>query len=90
MMTITFVALGFIFMALIFFLILKLAINRNVKKIKPPPEKIPEGSVQCISCGMVVPREKALEKKGRYFCGVKRNDRNGNPVVTAQDESPQG
>ncbi|MCW8917907.1 MAG: hypothetical protein OQL08_03725 [Gammaproteobacteria bacterium] len=37
--------------------------------------------MQCFSCGMVVPIAKALEKKGRYFCGVKRNDRNGNPVA---------
>ena len=66
--------------ALLFYLRLRYAINKSVKRIKSPPEKIDEGSVTCFSCGMVVPVEKALEKKGRYFCGVKRNDRNGNPI----------
>lgn len=31
--------------------------------------------VQCFSCGDWVPRETALEKKGRYFCGVKKGER---------------
>jgi hypothetical protein len=80
-MTTTLVLVGIIAAALIFYLRLRLAINKSVQKIKPPPATIPDDSVQCCSCGMVVEREKALEKKGRYFCGVKRNDRNGNPVV---------
>lgn len=88
-MTTMFVILGVMAAVLIFFLRLRLAINKSVKKIKPPPATIPQGSVQCFSCGMVVPREKALEKKGRYFCGVKRNDRNGNPLAPAPDEPPQ-
>jgi hypothetical protein len=89
-MTTTFVVIGLITIVLIFFLSFKLAINKSVKKIKSPPATIPHDSVQCFSCGMVVPVEKALKKKGRYFCGVKRNDRNGNPVVKDKDESPQG
>ncbi|MEN8170403.1 MAG: hypothetical protein ABFS08_09295 [Pseudomonadota bacterium] len=79
-MTTLFVVLGLIAVALVFYLRLKMAINKSVNRIKQPPAKIPDDSVQCVSCGMVVPLEKALEKKGRYFCGVKRNDRNGNPV----------
>lgn len=66
--------------AIAFYLRLKFSISKSVNTVKKPPEVIPEESVQCFSCGMVVPREKALEKKGRYFCGVKRNDRDGNPI----------
>ena len=51
---------------------------------------LPEDQVQCFSCGMVVPRAKALEKKGRYFCGVKRNDRHGNPIGPAKDGEGAG
>jgi hypothetical protein len=85
-MTTTLVLVGLVAAALLFYLRLKLAINKSVKKIKTPPVTIPEDSVQCCSCGMVVEREKALEKKGRYFCGVKRNDRNGNPVVQKEQK----
>ena len=88
-MTTLYVILGLIAAALVFYLRLKLAINKSVSKIKPPPAKIPDDSVQCFSCGMVVPLEKALEKKGRYFCGVKRNDRNGNPIVNKENEAPR-
>ena len=63
-----------------FYLRLRYAVKRSIKRIKLPPAVIDEGSVQCFSCGMVVPIDKALEKKGRYFCGVKRNDRDGNPI----------
>ncbi|MCW8828454.1 MAG: hypothetical protein OQK94_05305 [Gammaproteobacteria bacterium] len=66
--------------AVAFYLRLKFSISNSVNTVKKAPEVIPEDSVQCFSCGMVVPREKALEKKGRYFCGVKRNDRDGNPI----------
>lgn len=86
-MTTLFVILGLIAVALVFYLRLKMAINKSVNSIKQPPAKIPDDSVQCVSCGMVVPLEKALEKKGRYFCGVKRNDRNGNPI--GQEESAE-
>jgi hypothetical protein len=79
-MATTYLILGLIAALLLFYLLLQIAINKSVKKITPPPATIPHDSVQCFSCGMVVPAEKALEKKGRYFCGVKRNDRNGNPV----------
>ncbi|MCW8906120.1 MAG: hypothetical protein OQL28_02630 [Sedimenticola sp.] len=37
-----------------------------------------QGLVPCFTCGMKVPRESALEKKGRYFCGVKKVDRENN------------
>lgn len=75
--------IGFVFVALVYFLRLRASINKSVNAVKKPPSAVPEGTVQCFSCGMVVPVEKALEKKGRYFCGVKRNDRNGNPVHAA-------
>lgn len=75
-------------LALSFILLMKLAAYNSVKAVKKPPEIIPDDSVQCFSCGMVVQREKALEKKGRHFCGVKRTDREGNPVTQSQDEVP--
>jgi hypothetical protein len=31
--------------------------------------------VGCFTCGLKIPREGALEKKGRYFCGVKKAER---------------
>jgi|GEM_PF-2108752 len=34
-----------------------------------------QGLVPCFTCGMKIPREGALEKKGRYFCGVKKQER---------------
>jgi len=37
-----------------------------------------QGLVPCFTCGMKVPRESALEKKGRYFCGVKKAQREHN------------
>lgn len=80
-MTTLYVLIAVAIIALAFYLKLKLAINSSVDKVKRPSSKIEEGTVQCFSCGMVVPKEKALEKKGRYFCGVKRNDRNGVPIT---------
>jgi len=80
-MTTLYVLIAVAIIALAFYLKLKLAINRSVDKVKRPPSKFEEGTVQCFSCGMVVAKEKALEKKGRYFCGVKRNDRNGVPIT---------
>lgn len=77
------IAVGIVVLA--FYLKLKLSIQKSIDKVQRPPDEIEEGMVQCFSCGMVVPEEKALEKKGRYFCGVKRNDRNGVPIV---DERP--
>ncbi|HEA26122.1 MAG TPA: hypothetical protein ENH92_03285 [Ectothiorhodospiraceae bacterium] len=57
------------------YLLMKLAISRSVSKVKKPPVEIKEDMVQCFSCGHVVPAEKALEKKGRYFCGLKKGER---------------
>lgn len=34
-----------------------------------------QGLVPCFTCGMKIPREGALEKKGRYFCGIKKAER---------------
>lgn len=34
-----------------------------------------QGLVPCFTCGMKIPREAALEKKGRYFCGIKKAER---------------
>ena len=73
--------------AIAFYIKLKLSIKKSIDKVQRPPDEIVEGMVKCFSCGMVVEEEKALEKKGRYFCGVKRNDRNGVPIV---DERPSG
>ena len=59
----------------LFYLLFKIAINRSVKKVKQPPAEIPDDMVKCFSCGYVVPIESALEKKGRYFCGLKKGER---------------
>lgn len=76
--------------ALLFYLRLRYAMKKSVERIKRPPATIDEGSVQCFSCGMVVPRDKALEKKGRYFCGIKRNDREGRPIAGAAAKQQGG
>lgn len=81
MSTVLIILLLFVALTLAFVLRLRYAVQKSVQRIKPPPAVIDEGCVQCFSCGMVVPEEKALEKKGRYFCGVKRNDRNGVPIT---------
>lgn len=31
--------------------------------------------VRCFTCGVWIATESALEKKGRYFCGIKKNER---------------
>ncbi len=59
----------------LFYLLLKISINRSVSKVKQPPAEIEEDMVKCFSCGHVVPVENALEKKGRYFCGLKKGER---------------
>lgn len=85
-MTVTlYILLAVALFALAFYIKLKLAIKKSVERVPTPPSEIEEGMVQCFSCGMVVEEEKALEKKGRYFCGVKRNDRDGVPII---DERP--
>jgi len=63
----------------LFYLFLKISINRSVKKVKQPPAEIPDDMVKCFSCGHVVPLEGALEKKGRYFCGLKKGERDDAP-----------
>ncbi|SCZ52854.1 hypothetical protein [Thiohalomonas denitrificans] len=63
-----------------------MALKRAAKEQEEAARALPEDEVQCFSCGLVVPREKALEKKGRYFCGVKRNDRDGNPIQRASGD----
>ncbi len=65
------------------------ALKRATKEKEEAAHALPEHQVQCFSCGMIVTKEKALEKKGRYFCGVKRNDRNGNPVRRAESKRPE-
>lgn len=73
--TITITALVILVGIALFYLMLKISISRSVKKVKQPPAVIPEEMVQCFSCGHVVPEEKAIEKKGRYFCGLKKGER---------------
>ncbi len=75
-----YIVAGLLLLGLAVYLALQYSIRKSVDKVKKPPAVIDEGMVQCFSCGMVVEKEKALEKKGRYFCGVKRNDRNGQPI----------
>lgn len=84
-----YILIALLVFGLVFYLLLQRSIKRSVAKMQRPPEKLEEGTVQCFSCGMAVPKEKALEKKGRYFCGVKRNDRNGNPIVEEKEASAE-
>ncbi|HKJ77334.1 MAG TPA: hypothetical protein VKA64_09035 [Gammaproteobacteria bacterium] len=81
MQLIVFTLAGMVVLAGVFaFLRYNMALKKAAKEKEEAEKALPEDEVQCFSCGMVVPKEKALEKKGRYFCGVKRNDRNGNPI----------
>lgn len=57
------------------YLLMKLAISRSINNVKKPPVEITDDMVQCFSCGHVVAKDKALEKKGRYFCGLKKGER---------------
>ncbi|WP_303907679.1 hypothetical protein [Thiohalomonas denitrificans] len=83
MKTILIVAVGMVLLAvLVVFVRYNMALRKAAKEKEEAARALPDDKVQCFSCGLVVAKEKALEKKGRYFCGVKRNDRNGNPIQT--------
>jgi len=73
--TLTIIVLSVLVGIGLLYLLMKLAISRSINKVKKPPAEIKEDMVQCFSCGHVVPTEKALEKKGRYFCGLKKGER---------------
>lgn len=75
MESITIILLAILTGIIAFYILFKIAINRSIKKVKQPPAEIPEEMVKCFSCGHVVPIEGALEKKGRYFCGLKKEER---------------
>ena len=82
------IAAGAVLLAgLAVFMRYNLALKRAAKEKEEAVQALSDDEVQCFSCGMIVAREKALEKKGRYFCGVKRNDRNGNPIQAEQTVS---
>ena len=51
--------------------------HRAQKKTPPAINRVSKDGteVRCFTCGIWVPKEGALEKKGRYFCGVKKSDR---------------
>ncbi len=65
-----------VFLAL---LLIGLLFHRKRQRIKREKEQArreaEQGLVPCFTCGLKIPRESALEKKGRYFCGVKKQDR---------------
>lgn len=73
--TLTITALSVLAIIGIFYLLMKLSVRRSINKVTKPPVEIKEDMVQCFSCGHVVPEEKAIEKKGRYFCGIKKGER---------------
>lgn len=51
-------------------------LSRKTRQPTPISRSRDEGKeVRCVTCGIWVAREKALEKKGRYFCGVKKSER---------------
>lgn len=61
---------------LIGFLCHRIRKQQQIKRKKEQARREAEqGLVPCFTCGMKIPREGALEKKGRYFCGVKKRDR---------------
>lgn len=61
---------------LIGFLYHRIRKQQQIKRKKEQARREAEqGLVPCFTCGMKIPREGALEKKGRYFCGVKKRDR---------------
>lgn len=53
----------------------KLKRERGKQAAKKPEPEIKVDTVRCFTCGIDTPSETALEKKGRYFCGVKKKDR---------------
>lgn len=41
----------------------------------PPPPTPPEGDlVQCARCAVYLPRQQALERGGRWYCGAEHRD----------------
>ena len=50
-------------------------IRKRRQAIEQARREAEQGLVPCFTCGMKVPRDSALEKKGRYFCGVKKAQR---------------
>ncbi|MCW8824793.1 MAG: hypothetical protein OQK78_00030 [Gammaproteobacteria bacterium] len=75
MNTLTIILIVLAAAAALFYLLMKISINRSISKVQQPPAEIPDDMVKCFSCGHVVPVESALEKKGRYFCGLKKSER---------------
>jgi hypothetical protein len=49
--------------------------RRLAQKQRQALREAEHGLVGCFTCGMKIPRDSALEKKGRYFCGVKKQQR---------------
>lgn len=52
--------------------------RRQREALEQARREAEQGLVPCFTCGMKVPREGALEKKGRYFCGIKKTEREAN------------
>ena len=64
---------------LIGFLYHRIRKQQQIKRKKEQARREAEqGIVPCFTCGMKIPREGALEKKGRYFCGIKKAERTAN------------
>lgn len=64
---------------LIGFLYHRIRKQRQAKRKKEQARReADQGLVPCFTCGMKIPREGALEKKGRYFCGIKKAQRTAN------------
>ncbi|MEJ1384730.1 MAG: hypothetical protein RPU34_04040 [Candidatus Sedimenticola sp. (ex Thyasira tokunagai)] len=74
---------------LVIYLLVKIIKRGSSKKGNEIPGYQPEATdetVRCFTCGMDTPIETALEKKGRYFCGVKKHDRE-NQAEAGEKES---
>jgi hypothetical protein len=53
--------------------------QRNQRRAEQKHEEdrraLEQNLVPCFTCGLKISKEGALEKKGRYFCGVKKQER---------------
>lgn len=54
------------------FLLLRRWLARNASSSTPPPAYAP--MVSCMSCGLHLPRDTAIERDGRYYCSREHAD----------------
>jgi hypothetical protein len=62
--------------------------RRTEQKREEERRALEQNLVPCFTCGLKIPKEGALEKKGRYFCGVKKQEREKRLQRTTPDTPP--